>query len=185
MPTIASRVVNMLDGRILQNGGARRDLSSWTILFEDTGHVAQLSDGRQSGRWPRTGPIRSSTSPVSRSAWPPAYDPALHPLRAELRQMASGRREHLPVPEPGTRIPETGEEPISADGAPTSPRSASKKDFPQVEHAVYVQDNEPVFLKDGQATATEDYLFADDDFLKSSTCRCSAASTPRPRRRPR
>jgi putative ABC transport system permease protein len=41
-----------------------------------------------------------------------------------------------------------------------------KKDFPQVLNAVYVQDNEPVFVKDGQATATEDWYFADDDFLK-------------------
>src|SRR4030095_8354833 len=42
-----------------------------------------------------------------------------------------------------------------------------KKDFPQIENAVYVQDNEPVFLKDGQATSTEDWLFTDDDFLKT------------------
>ena len=41
-----------------------------------------------------------------------------------------------------------------------------KKDFPQVERTVYVQDNEPVFLKDGQATATKNWLFANDDFLK-------------------
>ena len=41
-----------------------------------------------------------------------------------------------------------------------------KKDFPQVVAAAYIQDNEPVFLKDGQATATEDFMFTDDDFLK-------------------
>jgi putative ABC transport system permease protein len=41
-----------------------------------------------------------------------------------------------------------------------------KKDFPQVERAVYVQDNEPVFLSDGEASATKNWLFADDDFLK-------------------
>jgi putative ABC transport system permease protein len=41
-----------------------------------------------------------------------------------------------------------------------------KKDFPQITNAVYVQNNEPVFVKDGQATKTEEYLFADDDFLK-------------------
>ena len=34
--------------------------------------VAQLSDRRASGRWPRTGPMRSSTSSASRSASPPA-----------------------------------------------------------------------------------------------------------------
>jgi putative ABC transport system permease protein len=41
-----------------------------------------------------------------------------------------------------------------------------KKDFPQVEGGVYVSDNGPVFLKDGQAVATKNWLFADDDFLK-------------------
>jgi putative ABC transport system permease protein len=41
-----------------------------------------------------------------------------------------------------------------------------KKDFPQVEHTVYVQDNEPVLVKDGQASATKNWLFASDDFLK-------------------
>ena len=42
-----------------------------------------------------------------------------------------------------------------------------KKDFRQVQSAVYVQDNKPVFVKDGQAYATENWLFADDDFLKT------------------
>jgi len=41
-----------------------------------------------------------------------------------------------------------------------------KKDFPQIERVGYVLGSEPVFLKDGQATPTEDYLIADDDFLK-------------------
>jgi putative ABC transport system permease protein len=41
-----------------------------------------------------------------------------------------------------------------------------KKDVPQIVAAAYIQDNEPVFLKDGQATATKDFLFTDDDFLK-------------------
>jgi len=41
-----------------------------------------------------------------------------------------------------------------------------KKDFPQVEYGVYAQQASPVFLKDGQASPTKDYLFADDDFLK-------------------
>src|SRR3982751_1587760 len=41
-----------------------------------------------------------------------------------------------------------------------------KKDFPQVERTVYVQDNEPVFVKDGQASATKNWLFTNDDFLK-------------------
>jgi putative ABC transport system permease protein len=50
--------------------------------------------------------------------------------------------------------------------APYVTKERVKKDFPQVEAAVYVQNNEPVFLKDGQASATEHYLFTDDDFLK-------------------
>jgi putative ABC transport system permease protein len=41
-----------------------------------------------------------------------------------------------------------------------------KKDFPQVVGGVYVFDNGPVFLKDGQATSTKSWYFADDDFLK-------------------
>ncbi len=41
-----------------------------------------------------------------------------------------------------------------------------KKDFPQVEQAAYFQNVGPVFVKDGEATETEDYFFTDDDFLK-------------------
>ena len=41
-----------------------------------------------------------------------------------------------------------------------------EKDFPQVQAGAYLQDNGPVFLQDGQATATEDFMFTDDDFLK-------------------
>ncbi|HEX6377312.1 MAG TPA: ABC transporter permease [Allosphingosinicella sp.] len=40
------------------------------------------------------------------------------------------------------------------------------KDFPQVEKEVYVNDNGPVFTKDGQATSTEDYLWVDSNFLE-------------------
>ncbi|MFL6763218.1 MAG: FtsX-like permease family protein [Sphingomicrobium sp.] len=45
-------------------------------------------------------------------------------------------------------------------------KTAAVKDFPQIEHAVYVQDNGPVFIKDGQASSTKGWFFADDDFLK-------------------
>ncbi|MGH6707303.1 MAG: ABC transporter permease [Sphingomicrobium sp.] len=41
-----------------------------------------------------------------------------------------------------------------------------KKDFPQVLGGAYLQDNGPVFLKDGQASATEAFMFTDEDFLK-------------------
>jgi putative ABC transport system permease protein len=40
------------------------------------------------------------------------------------------------------------------------------KDFPQVQAGVYVLGTQPVFIKDGQASTTKDYLIADDDFLK-------------------
>jgi putative ABC transport system permease protein len=52
-----------------------------------------------------------------------------------------------------------------------------KKDFPQVVSAAYLQDNEPVFLKDGQASATEDFLFTDDDFLKVVSLPLAAGTT--------
>jgi putative ABC transport system permease protein len=41
-----------------------------------------------------------------------------------------------------------------------------KKDFPQVAGGVYIFDNGPVFIKDGQASSTKQWYFADDDFLK-------------------
>jgi putative ABC transport system permease protein len=47
-------------------------------------------------------------------------------------------------------------------------KDAIKKDYPQVQHAAYLQDNSPVFVKDGQAYSTKDrgWMFTDDDFLK-------------------
>jgi putative ABC transport system permease protein len=45
-------------------------------------------------------------------------------------------------------------------------KTAALKDFPQIEHAVYIQDNEPVLVQDGQAQATKNWQFVDDDFLK-------------------
>ena len=40
------------------------------------------------------------------------------------------------------------------------------KDFPQVLRGVYALGSQPVFIKDGQASTTEDYLITDDDFTK-------------------
>ena len=40
------------------------------------------------------------------------------------------------------------------------------KDFPQVQSAVYALGTRPVFMKDGQASMTDDYLITDGDFLK-------------------
>ena len=45
-------------------------------------------------------------------------------------------------------------------------KTAALKDFPQIQKAVYVSSNDPVFFRDGQATSTKDWYFADDDFLK-------------------
>lgn len=43
--------------------------------------------------------------------------------------------------------------------------AAIRKDFPQVANAAYLFTNKPVFEKDGQATATDDYYYTDGDFL--------------------
>ncbi len=40
-----------------------------------------------------------------------------------------------------------------------------KKDFSQVENAVYALSSTPVFFKDGQASPTRDFLIVDGDFL--------------------
>jgi len=42
---------------------------------------------------------------------------------------------------------------------------ALKKDFPQVEKKVYALSSRPVFYKDGQASSTDDYMFADGNLL--------------------
>jgi putative ABC transport system permease protein len=59
---------------------------------------------------------------------------------------------------------ETGEE-AQLQMTPYAAGEALKKDFPQVERAVYAWDNDPVFFQNGQASATEHYLYATDNFL--------------------
>ncbi|HEV2747412.1 MAG TPA: ABC transporter permease [Allosphingosinicella sp.] len=44
-------------------------------------------------------------------------------------------------------------------------KAALQKDFPQIEKAVYALFSVPVFLKDGQPSMTEDYLYVDGNFL--------------------
>ena len=59
---------------------------------------------------------------------------------------------------------ETGRE----DQLQMTPYAAGKSirdSFPQVEAEVYVSNNDPVLLRDGEATSTEDYLWVDGDFL--------------------
>jgi putative ABC transport system permease protein len=43
---------------------------------------------------------------------------------------------------------------------------AFTKDFEQVEAKVYALSTEPVFIKDGQASTIDDFIFVDNDFLK-------------------
>ena len=62
-------------------------------------------------------------------------------------------------------------------------KEAAKKDFPQIAASVYALSSNPVFIKDGQASPTKEYLVADDDFLKVSifrSCRVPAFPLPRP-----
>ena len=61
--------------------------------------------------------------------------------------------------------PDTGEE-FAFQMASYVTKERIEKDFPQVENGAYLLGTEPVFLKDGQATQTEDYKYADEDFLK-------------------
>ena len=62
------------------------------------------------------------------------------------------------------RDPGTGEE-AKLQMAPFATKAALLKDFPQIEKAVYALVSVPVFLKDGQASSTEDYLYVDDNPL--------------------
>src|SRR5687768_14978050 len=59
---------------------------------------------------------------------------------------------------------ETGEE-DQLQMTPYASGKALKKDFPQIEGEVYAYTSEPVFIKDGQASAMEDFLYADGNFL--------------------
>jgi putative ABC transport system permease protein len=43
---------------------------------------------------------------------------------------------------------------------------AFKKDFEQIEAKVYALSTEPVFIKDGQASTIDDFIYVDNDFLK-------------------
>jgi putative ABC transport system permease protein len=52
-----------------------------------------------------------------------------------------------------------------------------EKDFPQVEDAAYLLGTQPVFLKDGQASSTENYKYTDEDFLKVVNLPLVAGST--------
>ena len=72
--------------------------------------------------------------------------------------------------------PEDGE-PFFLQMAPFTTKDRLKKDFPQVQNAVYAASSAPVFIKDGQASPTEDWLLADDDFLKTVNLPLAAGTT--------
>jgi putative ABC transport system permease protein len=59
---------------------------------------------------------------------------------------------------------ETGQE-AQLQMAPYASGKSLKNSFPQIEQEVYVNNNDPVFFKDGEATSTEDYLWVDSNFL--------------------
>jgi putative ABC transport system permease protein len=50
--------------------------------------------------------------------------------------------------------------------APYRAGEALKKDFPQIERKVYALSSAPVFLKEGEASTTEDFLYVDENFLR-------------------
>ena len=106
-------------------------------------------------------------------------------LRAELRQLASGRRRTPTSSRPGTRIRQTASPIFLQMSRLCRPKDAVKKDFPQVEGAVYVAGHGPVFIKDGQASTTKNYLLTDDDFLKVVNLPLVPAPSTARRRRPR
>ena len=72
--------------------------------------------------------------------------------------------------------PDTGEE-FAFQMASYVTKERIEKDFPQVENGAYILGTEPVFLKDGQATKTEDYKYADEDFLKVVNLPLAAGTT--------
>jgi putative ABC transport system permease protein len=49
---------------------------------------------------------------------------------------------------------------------PYAAEGALRKDFPQIEAMVYGSGTSPVFMRNGEATTIEDFLFVDGDFLK-------------------
>ncbi len=72
--------------------------------------------------------------------------------------------------------PDTGEE-FAFQMASYITRERTKKDFPQIADTAYILSTGPVFLKDGQATSTEDYVYADSDFLKVVNLPLAAGTT--------
>jgi putative ABC transport system permease protein len=63
------------------------------------------------------------------------------------------------------KLSETGRE-AQLQMTPYISGKSLRDNFPQIEHEVYVTNNDPVFFRNGQATSTEDYLWVDGNFLE-------------------
>ena len=72
--------------------------------------------------------------------------------------------------------PDSGEE-FNMQMASFITRERLEKDFPQIENAAYLLGTGPVFIKDGQATSTEEYKYTDEDFLKVVNLPLAAGTT--------
>src|SRR5688572_12792253 len=59
---------------------------------------------------------------------------------------------------------ETGQE-AQLQMTPYAAGKSLRASFPQIESEVYVNNNNPVFFRNGQATMAEDYLWVDGNFL--------------------
>jgi putative ABC transport system permease protein len=62
-------------------------------------------------------------------------------------------------------VKETGQQ-AQLQMTPYAAGRSLQDNFPQIEREVYVTNNDPVFYKDGQASATEHYLWVDSNFLR-------------------
>lgn len=60
---------------------------------------------------------------------------------------------------------ETGQE-AQLQMTPYRAGKSLQGDFPQIEREVYVNNNTPVFVRNGQASATENYLWVDSNFFE-------------------
>ena len=72
--------------------------------------------------------------------------------------------------------PDTGE-PFAFQMASFVTQSRVRKDFPQVQESGYILGTAPVFVKDGQASPTEEYKYTDNDFLKTVNLPLLAGTT--------
>jgi putative ABC transport system permease protein len=63
--------------------------------------------------------------------------------------------------------PQSGNDPMFLQMAPYVAKGALQKDFPQIERVGYALSGSPVIMQNGQASASNDYVITDDDFMKA------------------